>query len=99
MCYPCAQVGSDHVRVATDVGGGALSELLTEVQHDNTFTGAHDGPHIVFHEQNSGTAIADGFNEGHNAVALIDIHTGHRLFLHQKTRAHPRGHTHTPCGM
>ena len=79
MRHPRAKVGGNHVRVATDSGGSALSELLTEIQHDNTFAGAHDGPHVVFHEQNSGTAIADGFDEGHNALALIDVHTSDRL--------------------
>src|SRR5437870_6673274 len=92
MRHPRAKVGGDHVRVATDGGGDTLCELLTEIQHDNTFAGAHNSSHVMFHEQNSGTAIANSFNQGHNTLALIDIHAGNWLIEHQESRAHRQGH-------
>jgi len=42
MRHPCAELGGDHVWVATHRSRGALSELLAEIEDDHPLAGPHD---------------------------------------------------------
>ena len=44
---PVTEIGLDHLRVALDVGGRALRDLLAEVEHRHDVGDAHDQLHVM----------------------------------------------------
>ena len=67
-----AEVGGDDGRVALDLRGRALGDLLAEVQHDDAVGDAHDELHVVLDEQHAHAALGVDLLDQPGEVPLLD---------------------------
>ncbi len=88
-----AQVGIDHFLVVLDFVGGALGDLLAEVQHRDLVGDVHHQAHVVLDQQDGDAPVADLKEEFHQGFGLGGVQPGRRLVEQEELRIGDEG----PC--
>ena len=75
-----AEVGLDHRVVVLHVVRGAVSDLPSEVEHDDLLGDVHHDAHVVFdQEHRDAEGLVHVEDEARHVFLLLDRHPGHRL--------------------
>src|SRR6185437_16263924 len=71
-----AEIGTDHLLMRADVGGGAGGELAAEVEHRDVVADVEDQVRVVLDQQDAGAARGNGGDQLAQAAVLVGRQAG-----------------------
>src|SRR5664279_4764854 len=82
-----AEIGFGNGRIAPHLGGSALGDLASEIQHMNAVGNVHHDPHLVFdHQHGDAELVADVQYKTGNVLGLLLVHARHHFVEQQQLR-------------